>query len=541
MSFATPRVCRRTDPAGNHWTTPTTCATDQHHRSGQGHVDLDLRRRRSAADHHGRPRHDPRVHLRQPGSQDRRVRHDQRHETRRLDLRHPRQGRPTSATRYRRRRPYTTRHRLRRRLPPAGHTDHAPAPKLARAAPTQRSAPTTSTGHPPPRPIPRGRRAPAETVTTTYDHHRLPATLTGLDTYVATHQYYYDGGVKQQLLGSGTKQVKPHHHVDEATGRLTKTSPTPRPRRTPTPGTSNSPRRYTYDPAGNVTGIAETTRRHRGPTSASPTTGCNNSPRPGPPPPAACQATPSQAIVGGPDPYWIATATTPAGDRPDASTTRAATPPRIYTYRRGRRRPHTRSPQSTTTGAAAPRTNPTATTPAGNTTTRTIAGRRRPDPDLGRRRPPRHRHQRPATPATSTTPTATASSATTPTGTHPLPRRHRNPQDRDRRRQPPPATTGNGRHRAPRTDGLTWLAATTTAPAELAINAGTLSRHPPPHRPVRRHPRRRPDRLARRPGLRRRHHRPSTGLTHLGAREYDPPLGRFISVDPVLDMRTRSR
>ncbi len=28
---------------------------------------------------------------------------------------------------------------------------------------------------------------------------------------------------------------------------------------------------------------------------------------------------------------------------------------------------------------------------------------------------------------------------------------------------------------------------------------------------------------------------PSTGLTHLGAREYDPTNGRFLSVDPVID------
>ncbi|MCE6995374.1 type IV secretion protein Rhs [Saccharothrix sp. S26] len=31
-------------------------------------------------------------------------------------------------------------------------------------------------------------------------------------------------------------------------------------------------------------------------------------------------------------------------------------------------------------------------------------------------------------------------------------------------------------------------------------------------------------------------HDPSTGLTHLGARDYDPELGRFLSLDPVMDL-----
>jgi RHS repeat-associated protein len=84
--------------------------------------------------------------------------------------------------------------------------------------------------------------------------------------------------------------------------------------------------------------------------------------------------------------------------------------------------------------------------------------------------------------------------------------------------------------------GLSWLATDHQATAHLTINATSLQvgrrRLAPFGTP-------RGDAPATWPGSRAFVDGtldPTTGLTHLGAREYDPSLGRFISVDPVLDL-----
>ncbi len=84
------------------------------------------------------------------------------------------------------------------------------------------------------------------------------------------------------------------------------------------------------------------------------------------------------------------------------------------------------------------------------------------------------------------------------------------------------------------TGGLVWMCGDQHGTGQLAINAATLSasrRKALPYGETRGTPPASwPDQHGFVGGT-----QDPTGLTHLGAREYDPTLGRFVSVDPIVD------
>ncbi|MFC3386354.1 polymorphic toxin-type HINT domain-containing protein [Couchioplanes azureus] len=371
---------------------------------------------------------------------------------------------------------------------------------------------------------------PAETVTPTYTDAGDLASLAGTDTYLASATYAWHGGVTQRLLGSGGKRVRLIDSYEDSTLRRTKAQVS-----TERPGAADSfdeklTERYSFDPSGNITAINEVNEAAgnttvtqqcfqqdylRRLTEAWTTTA------------ATCQTSPTQAAVSGPDAYWQSftydlvgnrktdTRHSPAGDTIRDYTTPAA----------GAAQPHTLTRRETRGGG--PATSYTYD-PGGYLKTRTT---------------------------TAGTDTYTfdaegllSSLATAASGTHYY------TYDADGTRLitiDPTAVTlelGHSEIRVDTTgkatgtryygdavrtsaDGLTWMISDHHGTGQLAINAATLTstrRRTTPFGEARGPAAIWPDRKGFVGGT-----TDPTGLTHLGAREYDPTTGRFISVDPL--------
>ncbi|GGQ56289.1 RHS repeat-associated core domain-containing protein [Couchioplanes azureus] len=372
---------------------------------------------------------------------------------------------------------------------------------------------------------------PAETVTPTYTDAGDLATLAGTDTYLASATYAWHGGTTQRLLGSGGKRVRLTDEYEDSTLRRTKAQVS-----TERAGTADTfdeklTERYTYDPDGNITSIREvslaagTTISNqcfqqdylRRLTEAWTTTA------------ATCQSSPSQAAVGGPDPYWQSFTYDLVGNRKtDTSHTPAGATIRDYTTPApGSAQPHTLTRRETRGGG--PATSYTYD-PSGYLKTRTA-------------------------PAGTDTFTFDAegllySVATAASGTHHY------VYDANGTRliaTDPTATTlelGHSEIRVDNTgkatgtryygdavrtsaDGLTWMVTDHHGTGQLAIDAATMAatrRRTTPFGEPRGAVPSWPDRKGFVGGT-----ADPTGLTHLGAREYDPTTGRFISVDPLVD------
>ncbi len=379
---------------------------------------------------------------------------------------------------------------------------------------------------------------PAETLTFGYDNNGYPTTMTGAATYIAATSYYAHGPTHQLLLGASGKRVRLTNTIDQQTGRLDATSIDLE--NSPGTFTTKYGTAYRYDAIGNITSILGATNGtadqiecfRYDPLRRLTTAWTGNTPAT-----TACDQTPQRG--GSIDPYWRSWEFDTVGNRtkqtdhnPVGNTTWTYTHPN----------PGTSRPHALTTVTA---TGPLAATPtrtftydnAGNTSTRhtetgtaqqltwNAEGRLNTltegtdqttyiyDADGNRiiQRAPNK-----TTLYLGATELTLASGGSQPDGTR--------------------YYSAAGRTIAVRTlTGLVWSGSDHHGTEQVQINADDLTT----------------SRKRRLPYGEDRTTPPSiflgtrgfvggtqddTGLTHLGAREYDPTTGRFISVDPIQDL-----
>jgi RHS repeat-associated protein len=374
----------------------------------------------------------------------------------------------------------------------------------------------------------------AETVTNTYDNTGHPLTVAGQDPYVSGTVYREWGPMYQRLLGTGTKKVRLTTTVEEATSRLLGNTAETQNQTMTTAWDERLTETYGYDNAGNVKSIKETSGTTvvsnqcvnydalRQLAEAWTTTA------------STCQTTPSLAILGGPDSYWTSyTYNNPTGNRTSETKHRVSGPDiaRSYTYPTNPTGGQKHTLDTVTTSGGATGTDTYSYDSSGNTTSRNVTGK--PGQTLTW---DNEGHLATVTDSEGTTSYIYDASGTRLVSKEPTGVTVYLPGFELRTAAGTTTCTRYYAGVASRTTGgpLTWLASDHHGTTQLAIDATTLAvtrRKTDPFGNPRGADPAWPNTRGFVNGT-----RDHTGLTHLGAREYEPNTGRFVSVDPVMDV-----
>jgi len=376
---------------------------------------------------------------------------------------------------------------------------------------------------------------PAEQLRFGYNALGLPSTLTGHTSYVVGAGYTPYGELSRITLSAGGKWLVSNYEYERGTHRLSRA----------VVERETSPSRladlsYSYDAAGNVTRIAD--RADPG-TGGGAETQCFRhdhlrrlvdawTPASG-----DCAAAPSAANLGGPAPYWHSWTFDKTGNRLSETRTDSSGAVTTSTYRypeAGQAGPHAVR-EVTTTGPTGTRTDRYEYDATGNTTTRV-----RGDGTLNLVWDAEGN-------LAATTGAANTSYVYDADGNRLIRRDSTGTTlylgETELHLSTGGVVTGTryyefaGRTVAVRTSAdnrLHWLALDHHGTPEIAVDATTQQVHRRRHTPYGELRGAAPDYW---PGQKSFVGGTSdpTGLIHLGAREYDPTLGRFLSVDPIID------
>ncbi|MFI0793274.1 RHS repeat domain-containing protein [Micromonospora rubida] len=368
----------------------------------------------------------------------------------------------------------------------------------------------------------------AETVKSFYTPLGLPSSLASTgNTYVASTGYSNTGELGRYVLGAVGKQVARDFGYDETTGRLTRAQ-------TQAPGTTPvSDANYSYDPAGNLLRVGDAVTND---TQCFDYDQLRRLTEAWTPADGNCAATRSASALGGPAAYWHSWTFDKVGNRlTEVRHASAGDTTAGYTYpAAGAAQPHTLTSVQTT-GPGGNRTDSYGYDADGNTTSRTVNGSA----------------QTLAWDAEGHVSTITENGNTTSfvydaDGNRLLRRDATGTTLYLGHTEVHQPTTGavtatryygyQGQPVAMRKDGkVSWLVSDHHGTGEIAVDSVTMAvtrRLLTPYGTAR-------GGTGTWPGQRGfvgGNIDPGTGLTHLGAREYDPATGRFISIDPIIDV-----